>query len=100
MIPVEWEQTDSVYPVSIEVQAWDRVGLIRDITTIVAEEKVNIATISLTNHDDGTTSTFLTLNTKGLAQLSRLLARIEGARGVISIARLGDEVTAKSSPSS
>jgi GTP pyrophosphokinase len=99
LIPVEWEQTDSVYPVSIEVQAWDRVGLIRDITTIVAEEKVNIATISLTNHDDGTTSTFLTLNTKGLAQLSRLLARIEGARGVISIARLGDEVTAKSSPS-
>jgi len=99
LIPVEWGQTDSVYPVSIEVQAWDRVGLIRDITTIVAEEKVNIAAISLTNRDDGTTSTFLTLNTRGLAHLSRLLARIEGARGVISIARLGDEVTTKSSPS-
>ncbi|HEY87700.1 MAG TPA: bifunctional (p)ppGpp synthetase/guanosine-3',5'-bis(diphosphate) 3'-pyrophosphohydrolase [Dehalococcoidia bacterium] len=99
LIPVEWEQTDSVYPVSIEVQAWDRVGLIRDITTIVAEEKVNIATISFANHDDGTTSTFLTLNTRGLSQLSRLLARIEGARGVISITRLGDEATIKSSPS-
>jgi GTP pyrophosphokinase len=99
LIPVEWEQTDSVYPVSFEVQAWDRVGLIRDITTIVAEEKVNIATISFANHDDGTTSTFLTLNTRGLSQLSRLLARIEGARGVISITRLGDEATIKSSPS-
>ena len=85
---------------SIEIQAQDRVGLIRDITTIVAEEKVNIDAINLTNHDDGTTSMFLTLNTRGLAQLSRLLARIEGARGVISIARLGDEATAKSSISS
>jgi len=97
LIPVEWGQTDSVYPVSIEVQAWDRVGLIRDITTIVAEEKVFIAAISLTNHDDDTTSAFLTVNTRGLAQLSRLLARIEGVRGVISIARLGDEATTKSS---
>jgi GTP pyrophosphokinase len=96
LIPVEWGQTDSVYPVSIEVQAWDRMGLIRDITTIVAEEKVNIATISLTNNDNGTTSTFLTVNTRGLAQLSRLLARIEGVRGVTSIVRLGNEVTTKS----
>ncbi len=99
LIPVEWGQTDSVYPVTIEVQALDRVGLIRDITTIVAEEKVFIAAISLTNHDDDTTSAFLTVNTRGLAHLSHLLARIEGVRGVISIARLGDEVRTKSSPS-
>ena len=100
LISVEWGRTDSVYPVSIEVQAWDRVGLIRDITTIVAEEKVNIATVSFTNHDGGTTSTFLTLETKGLAQLSRLLAKIEGVHGVISTARVGDGSTIKGSPSS
>jgi len=99
LISVEWGRTDSVYPVSIEVQAWDRVGLIRDITTIVAEEKVNIATVSFTNHDGGTTSTFLTLETKGLAQLSRLLAKIEGVHGVISTARVGDGSTIKGSPS-
>ena len=99
LIDVEWEQTDSVYPVTIEVQAWDRVGLIRDITAIVAEEKVNIAAISFTNHDDGTTSTFITLDTKGLTQLSQLLARIEGVRGVIGITRLGDEATTKNGPS-
>jgi GTP pyrophosphokinase len=100
LISVEWGQTDSVYPVNVEVQAWDRVGLIRDITTIIAEEKVNIATINLDNHDDGTISTVLTLDTKGLAQLSRLLARIEGVRGVTNITRLGDQVNIKSSPSS
>ena len=96
LIPTEWGQTDSLYPVSVQVKAWDRVGLIRDITTIVAEEKVNIASISFANHDDHTTSLYFTLETRGLAQLSRLLARIEGIRGVISVARVGDEAVAKS----
>ena len=99
LIPAEWEPTDSVYPVSVEVQSWDRVGLIRDITTVVAEEKVNIATVNFTYNDDYTTSTFLTLEVKGLAQLSRLLVKIEGVRGVISASRVGDEAAVKASPS-
>ena len=99
LIPAEWEPTDSVYPVSVEVQGWDRVGLIRDITTVVAEEKVNIATVNFTNNDDYTTSTFLTLEVKGLAQLSRLLVKIEGVRGVISASRIGNRAAVKTSPS-
>ncbi len=98
LISVEWGRTDSLYPVSVQVDAWDRVGLARDITTIVAEEKVNIVTINLTPHSDGTTSMFLTLETRGLAQLSRLLSKIEGVRGVTSAVRVGDEASVKASP--
>ncbi|MFC2032475.1 ACT domain-containing protein, partial [Chloroflexota bacterium] len=97
LIPAEWGQTDSVYPVNVQVDAWDRVGLVRDITTIVANEKVNIAGISFNNHDDDTTSTFLALETKGLTQLSQLLARIEGIRGVISVSRVRDGTPIKAS---
>jgi guanosine-3',5'-bis(diphosphate) 3'-pyrophosphohydrolase len=99
LIPVDWGRTDALYPVDIQVEAWDRVGLIRDITTIVAEEKINIAAMSSVQHDDRTVTEHLTLETKGLAQLSRLLARIEGIRGVISVVRVGDEATTKTSPS-
>jgi guanosine-3',5'-bis(diphosphate) 3'-pyrophosphohydrolase len=99
LIAVEWGQTDAVYPVRIQVEAWDRVGLVRDITTIVADENVNIVTVNLINNDDYTTSTFLTLETKGLAQLSRLLLKIEGVRGVIKVTRARDEATMKASPS-
>ncbi|MCL0057596.1 bifunctional (p)ppGpp synthetase/guanosine-3',5'-bis(diphosphate) 3'-pyrophosphohydrolase, partial [Dehalococcoidales bacterium] len=91
LIPVEWGQTDSLYPISIQVEAWDRVGLMRDITTIVAEEKINIAAVSSTHHDDHTVTEYFTLEMKNLAQLSRLLARIEGIKGVISVTRIGDE---------
>jgi GTP pyrophosphokinase len=99
LIQVDWGHTDTVYPVSIEVLAGDRVGLVRDITTVVAEEKVSIDAISLTSHDDYTISTFITLNTRGLAELSHILAKIEGVRGVISITRLGSKVTSKNKTS-
>jgi guanosine-3',5'-bis(diphosphate) 3'-pyrophosphohydrolase len=99
LVAVEWGQTDSLYPVSIQVDAWDRVGLIRDITTIVAEEGVNIAQISSVHHDDHTVAENFTLQTKDLAQLSRLMAKIDGIRGVIGVSRVGDEATIKPKPS-
>ncbi len=95
LIAVGWGQTDSVYPVNIQVEAWDRVGLIRDITTIVAEEGVNIASVSSVHHDDHTVCEYFTLQTKDLAQLSRLMAKIDGVRGVTRISRVGDEATIK-----
>jgi len=98
LINVEWGQSDSLYPVNIHIEAWDRVGLIRDISTVVAEEKVNISSLSFTNHAERTTSLYLSLGTKGLAQLSRLMVRIEGVRGVISATRVGDEAVTKPPP--
>jgi len=97
LIGVEWGETDSLYPVNVQVEAWDRVGLARDITSIVAGEKINIATMNISIHDDYTTSIFLTLETKGLAQLARLMGKIEGVVGVINVTRVGDEATMKAS---
>ncbi len=91
LIPVQWHINDTVYPVHIQVEAWDRVGLIRDITTVVAEEKVNIEGANVTNHDDHTITLYFTLETTGLAQLSRLMVKIEGVRGVLGVARIGDQ---------
>ena len=99
LIKVEWGQPDSQYPVNIQIEALDRVGLVRDISTVVAEEKVNIASMNVIEHDDRTTTLYLTLETKGLAQLSRLLTRIVGIRGVSSVFRVGDEATVKKQPS-
>jgi guanosine-3',5'-bis(diphosphate) 3'-pyrophosphohydrolase len=99
LVPVEWGASASLYPVSIQVEAWDRVGLMRDITTIVAEEKVNIMAANSLRHDDHTVTESFTLETKGLPQLSRLLSKIEGVRGVTSVFRVGDGMATKVSPS-
>ena len=96
LIPVEWGKSDLLYPVNIQVQAWDRVGLVRDITTVVAEEKVNIASVNLVNGDSHTTILFLTLETRGLAHLSQVLKKIDAVKGVISVSRVGDDSARKS----
>jgi GTP pyrophosphokinase len=51
--------------------------------------------MTVTEHEDGTTTLRFTLETKGLAQLSRLMLKIEGVRGIISATRVGDESTVK-----
>ncbi|MFC2055962.1 RelA/SpoT family protein [Chloroflexota bacterium] len=98
LILVEWGETSSLYPVQIQIQAEDRVGLMRDITTLVADEKINIVAVNLTNNDDRSISIFLSLETANLAQLSHLLVKVEGIRGVISATRIGEGVSMKASP--
>ena len=91
LIPVEWGQTDLLFPVKIQVDAWDRVGLMRDISTVVAEERVNITSMNLANSTNQRVTIYLTLETKGLAHLSQIMKKIDGVKGVISISRIGDE---------
>jgi GTP pyrophosphokinase len=96
LIEVEWGMEKSVFPARIQIEAWDRVGLVRDITTVVAEEKVNITSFGLDNRDNHTTLMVLSLETAGLTQLSRMMEKIEGVRGVISVSRVLDEAGLKS----
>jgi GTP pyrophosphokinase len=69
----------------------------RDITSVVAEEKVNITSLASRNRDDHTVTMHFTMETQGLAQLSRLLKKIESVRGVMRIVRIGDESSARAS---
>jgi len=60
---------------------------LRDITAVVSGEGVNISSIKSDLHDDNSISIFLTLETKGLSQLSRLLSKLERVGGVTSVTR-------------
>jgi guanosine-3',5'-bis(diphosphate) 3'-pyrophosphohydrolase len=87
LVEVEWGRTGELYPVAVDIDAWDRVGLLRDISTIVAEEKVNMVAVRTQERGDRTTAISLTLETAGLNQLSRLLSKLELVRGVITASR-------------
>lgn len=92
LIDVEWGRGKNLYPVNVRLEAWDRVGLLRDISTIVAEEKINMIGVRTQEHQDRTTTVFLTLETTGISQLSRVLSKLEGVRGTLSVARHADGV--------
>jgi GTP pyrophosphokinase len=87
LVEVEWGRRGQFYPVAVHIEAWDRVGLLRDVSTLVAEEKVNMVGVRAQEHGDGTLSVFVTLETTGIEQLARLLAKLESVRGVISVSR-------------
>jgi GTP pyrophosphokinase len=91
LVRVEWGHADVHYPVKMQVEAWDRVGLVRDISTLLAEEKVNISNMNVNEHKDHTTSLFFDVETTGLPQLSRIMSRIETVSGVKGVARVGEE---------
>ncbi|OGO57998.1 MAG: (p)ppGpp synthetase [Chloroflexi bacterium RBG_19FT_COMBO_47_15] len=96
LIEVSWGETQDVYPVDVQIDAWDRVGLLRDITTVVAEAKVNISSMNTTDHND-ITSVFATFEITNMSQLTQLLSKIQGVRGVISATRISQAKASLSS---
>jgi GTP pyrophosphokinase len=87
LVEVEWGRGGQRYPVAVRIEAWDRVGLLRDISTVVAEEKVNMVGVQTQEQDDAHISIFATLETAGIEQLTRLMSRLELVRGVLSVGR-------------
>jgi len=87
LVEVEWGRRDQLYPVAVHIEAWDRVGLLRDITTLVAEERVNMVGVHTQEQEDGQILIFVTLETSGIQQLTRLLSKLEAIRGVVSVSR-------------
>ena len=90
LVDVEWGRSGDMYPVAVHIEAWDRVGLLRDVSTLVSDEKVNMIGVRTEHEDDRTTHVFLTLETTGVAQLSRVMAKLEAVRGVITVNRQRD----------
>jgi guanosine-3',5'-bis(diphosphate) 3'-pyrophosphohydrolase len=90
LIKVEWGDVAQVYPVMIQVDAWDRVGLVRDISAIIAEEGVNLSEVSMGNHRDDGVTLYFTLEVKSAAQLSKIMSRVYSVWNVVSVMRKGE----------
>ncbi len=61
----------------LEVVAWDRIGLLSDITTILSREKINISSVITSEPGDGTAIISLTLLADDSSQMSRIFPRLE-----------------------
>ena len=86
LVPVSWGETEVKYPVRIQVKSMDRVGLLRDATSVVSGENVNIASCVSEEYDNVSIIT-LTLHVSGINQLSRLFFRLESVKGVMNVTR-------------
>jgi GTP pyrophosphokinase len=88
LIEVEWEaEPTQTYPIAIRIEAFDRTGLLSDITQVVAEAKVNIVAASVNVMQDHTAVVIATLQVASVSQLARVMGRIEQLKDVISVQR-------------
>ena len=87
IIKVSWGAAPKTYPVPVEVKAYDRQGLMGDISTILGEENINILDVNLkVSHHLATMN--LVLEVGDIAQLSRVLTRIENLPNVTEAHRI------------
>ena len=87
LVNVQWGKEQQLYPVRIIMKAYDRVGLLRDVTALVSNEGVNIASVVTGDYSNGTVTLSLTCHTTGLDQLNKLFSKLDGVRGCISVTR-------------
>ncbi len=88
LVEVEWEgEVQQTYPIAIRIEAFDRTGLLSDISNVVAEAKVNIVAANVNTNADHTATVVATLQVASVAQLARVLSRLEGLKDVYSVQR-------------
>lgn len=88
-VEADWEmQPTRGQSVQIVVEAYDRRGLLKDLTQVIFADQINIRQVNTISENDGIANMKLLIEVKGLAQLSRLLARLEQQPGIISARRL------------
>ncbi|WP_273777434.1 RelA/SpoT family protein [Acinetobacter sp. GSS19] len=88
-VEADWEmQPTRGQSVQIVIEAYDRRGLLKDLTQVIFSDQINIRQVNTISEADGIANMKLLIEVKGLAQLSRLLARLEQQPGIISARRL------------
>ena len=89
VLQVGWGSDNfSEVPVDIEVQAFDRRGLVRDVSAALADEKISIRSMNtVTDRRDNVAHMQIGIAITGLPQLSKVLARVAQLPNVISARR-------------
>jgi GTP pyrophosphokinase len=89
ILSVTWGKTGATeFPVDIEVQAFDRRGLVRDVSAALADEKISIQGMNTASDKrDNVAHMQISISITGLPQLSRVLARIAQVPNVVSARR-------------
>jgi GTP pyrophosphokinase len=89
VLAVDWGKLgNGAFPVEIEVEAFDRRGLVRDVSAALADEKISIQGMTMaTEKHDNVARMRMSISISGLPQLSKVLARIAQLPNIISARR-------------
>ncbi|MGA2503451.1 MAG: bifunctional (p)ppGpp synthetase/guanosine-3',5'-bis(diphosphate) 3'-pyrophosphohydrolase [Anaerolineales bacterium] len=87
LVKVSWGENVRTYPVPIRIRAFDRQGLMGDITTLLNSESVNIVDVQV-GVSKNLADLRIVIEVRDISQLSRMLARIENLPNVLEAQRV------------
>jgi GTP pyrophosphokinase len=89
LIEVEWgREAHQPYQVDVQITAFDRAGLLRDITSMLSNEKINVTGLNtLTSRADHLVNALLTVEITSIEQLSQMLAKLNQIPNIIQACR-------------
>ncbi len=89
LLEVEWEPSpDGSYPVEIQVEALDRVGLLKDVLAAVADTRTNVLSVNARVRKDKVGVIHLTVDIRNVGQLTAVLQRIGKLPDVYRVERV------------
>jgi GTP diphosphokinase / guanosine-3',5'-bis(diphosphate) 3'-diphosphatase len=87
LVRVSWGEPKKTYPVSVQIKAYDRDGLLRDVSTLIAEEGINLGQVrAVVNQNIAAFD--LILEVREVDQLTRVLTRLEALPNVLQAHRV------------
>jgi GTP diphosphokinase / guanosine-3',5'-bis(diphosphate) 3'-diphosphatase len=87
LVRVDWGTQAKTYPVPIRIRAYDRQGLMGDITNMLDGENVNIADVKV-NVNKSLAELRLVIEVRDIAQLSKILTKLENVPNVTDAHRV------------
>ncbi len=90
LVEVAWRDDHNIhyYEVDIEVIAVDRQGLLRDISTVLSNLKINVSAVHTRNGENYLAYMRLTMDIYSIEQLSSVLNRLVQIRNVVEAYRV------------
>ena len=87
LVKVSWGENVRTYVVPIRIRAYDRQGLMGDITTLINDENVNMVDVDV-RITKNLADLRIEIEVRDISQLSRILARIENLPNVLEAQRV------------
>jgi len=86
LVKVSWGQPGKMFTVPVQIKAYDRQGLMSDISNVLTDENVNLIDMSM-KMNQHLAVIKLVLGVKGISQLSRILTRLESLPNIFEAKR-------------
>jgi GTP diphosphokinase / guanosine-3',5'-bis(diphosphate) 3'-diphosphatase len=88
LIDVEWlTETKVSYNADVEIRAYDRKGLLSEITTIIDESKININSFYSRTTKDRMAIINFVLEIHDVEQLNKIIKKFKKIEGIVDVFR-------------